>query len=246
VRRWAVHASLCRALARALGSMAVPRGAAPRRPRVSAPTSALLSARTQPPPLQPGAAISKEHRQSVDDRKKLDGMYECILCACCSTSCPSYWWNSDKYLGPAVLMQAYRWVADSRDAMSKERLKALDDEFKLYRCHQIMNCACACTWQPRRRARARVGWSQARAGRRAQLSIHPHISLPRHLPVLCLCRRLPRLPQGPQPRPRHRQACKGDARGLRLVAVECGSMPCTNVNIHDMNFALKDPALERQ
>ena len=80
----------------------------------------------------------------MEDRKKLDGMYECILCACCSTSCPSYWWNSDKYLGPAVLMQAYRWISDSRDANSKERLKALDDEFKLYRCHQIMNCTKAC------------------------------------------------------------------------------------------------------
>lgn len=78
------------------------------------------------------------------DRKKLDGMYECILCACCSTSCPSYWWNSDKYLGPAVLMQAYRWISDSRDEFSKERLRALDDEFKLYRCHQIMNCTRVC------------------------------------------------------------------------------------------------------
>ena len=91
-------------------------------------------------PLPPAAT----RPQTVDDRKKLDGMYECILCACCSTSCPSYWWNSDKYLGPAVLMQAYRWISDSRDANSKERLKALDDEFKLYRCHQIMNCTKAC------------------------------------------------------------------------------------------------------
>ena len=138
-----------------------------------------------------GAAMPAEHRQSIEDRKKLDGMYECILCACCSTSCPSYWWNSEKYLGPAVLMQvrprhpvasicparrkqrtkqlsdpvryftccgtphqpfrpttapfcdlpqAYRWIADSRDSKKKERLKALDDEFSLYRCHQIMNC----------------------------------------------------------------------------------------------------------
>lgn len=86
----------------------------------------------------------KEHLQTAEDRKKLDGMYECILCACCSTSCPSYWWNGDKYLGPAVLMQAYRWVADSRDQMTKERLAALDDDFKLYRCHQIMNCTQAC------------------------------------------------------------------------------------------------------
>eukprot|EP01138_Halocafeteria_seosinensis_P006660 gb/GECG01006808.1/.p1 GENE.gb/GECG01006808.1/~~gb/GECG01006808.1/.p1 ORF type:complete len:278 (+),score=25.34 gb/GECG01006808.1/:1-834(+) len=88
--------------------------------------------------------VNKEHLQSVEDRKKLDGMYECILCACCSTSCPSYWWNSDKYLGPAVLLQAYRWVADSRDQYKKERLQQLDDEFKLYRCHQIMNCARVC------------------------------------------------------------------------------------------------------
>jgi len=100
------------------------------------------------PWLHPGAGVAPadgtEIRQSADDRKKLDGMYECILCACCSTSCPSYWWNADKYLGPAVLMQAYRWVSDSRDAATKERLAALDDEFKLYRCHQIMNCSKAC------------------------------------------------------------------------------------------------------
>lgn len=88
--------------------------------------------------------LDKEHMQTIDDRKKLDGMYECILCACCSTSCPSYWWNSDKYLGPAVLMQAYRWVADSRDQFTKERLKAVDDEFALYRCHQIQNCSRVC------------------------------------------------------------------------------------------------------
>ncbi len=86
----------------------------------------------------------KEHLQSEVDRKKLDGMYECILCACCSTSCPSYWWNSDKYLGPAILMQAFRWISDSRDQFTKERLRALDDEFKLYRCHQIMNCTKVC------------------------------------------------------------------------------------------------------
>jgi len=72
-----------------------------------------------------------ENLQSKEDRKKLDGMYECILCACCSTSCPSYWWNADKYLGPAVLMQAYRWIADSRDQFTKERLEALDDSFKV-------------------------------------------------------------------------------------------------------------------
>ena len=85
-----------------------------------------------------------EHLMTVGDRKKLDGMYECILCACCSTSCPSYWWNADKYLGPAVLMQAYRWIEDSRDTFTKERLEDLDDAFKLYRCHTIMNCSNAC------------------------------------------------------------------------------------------------------
>jgi succinate dehydrogenase (ubiquinone) iron-sulfur subunit len=85
-----------------------------------------------------------EHLQTATDRKRLDGMYECILCACCSTSCPSYWWNSDKYLGPAVLMQAYRWIEDSRDDFAKERLRKLDDEFTLYRCHQIMNCSRVC------------------------------------------------------------------------------------------------------
>ncbi len=85
-----------------------------------------------------------EIRQSQEDRKKLDGMYECILCACCSTSCPSYWWNADKYLGPAVLMQAYRWITDSRDQKTKERLSSLDDSFKLYRCHTIMNCSNTC------------------------------------------------------------------------------------------------------
>ena len=92
--------------------------------------------------------VNQEHLQSIEDRKKLDGMYECILCACCSTSCPSYWWNGNgegsTYLGPAVLMQAYRWIADSRDEFTKERLAALDDEFKLYRCHQIMNCSRVC------------------------------------------------------------------------------------------------------
>lgn len=90
------------------------------------------------------ADFTHEHLQSKVDRKKLDGMYECILCACCSTSCPSYWWNSDSYLGPAVLMQAYRWIEDSRDEFRDERLRALDDAFKLYRCHTIMNCSKTC------------------------------------------------------------------------------------------------------
>ena len=82
--------------------------------------------------------------QSPEERKKLDGMYECILCACCSTSCPSYWWNSDEYLGPAVLMQAYRWIQDSRDDNTKERLEQVDDAMKLYRCKSIMNCSNTC------------------------------------------------------------------------------------------------------
>jgi len=85
-----------------------------------------------------------EFLQTKEDRAKLDGMYECILCACCSTACPSYWWNADKYLGPAVLMQAYRWIEDSRDDFGKERLAELDDAFKLYRCHTIMNCTKVC------------------------------------------------------------------------------------------------------
>ena len=82
--------------------------------------------------------------QSQKDRKKLDGAYECIMCACCSTSCPSYWWNEDKFLGPAVLLQAYRWIVDSRDDERKKRLKKVADELKLYRCHTIMNCTNAC------------------------------------------------------------------------------------------------------
>ena len=88
--------------------------------------------------------VEKERLQSKEDRKKIDGLYECILCACCSTSCPSYWWNSDKYLGPAVLLQSYRWLVDSRDEKKNERLDQLDDSFKLYRCHTIMNCAKTC------------------------------------------------------------------------------------------------------
>jgi len=92
---------------------------------------------------KPGAT-AVQLRQSVEDRKKLDGLYECILCACCSTSCPSYWWNGDKYLGPAVLMQAYRWIIDSRDDNSKERLDKLRDPFSVYRCHTIMNCTKTC------------------------------------------------------------------------------------------------------
>ncbi|CAH1404254.1 unnamed protein product [Nezara viridula] len=82
--------------------------------------------------------------QSVEDRQKLDGLYECILCACCSTSCPSYWWNGNRYLGPAVLMQAYRWVIDSRDQKTQERLERLKDPFSVFRCHTILNCTKTC------------------------------------------------------------------------------------------------------
>ena len=85
-----------------------------------------------------------ERLQSKEERAKLDGLWECILCFCCSTSCPSYWWNGDRYLGPAVLLQAYRWIADSRDEATGQRLDALEDPFKLYRCHTIMNCTDAC------------------------------------------------------------------------------------------------------
>lgn len=85
-----------------------------------------------------------QYLQDVEDRKQLDGLYECILCACCSTSCPSYWWNADKYLGPAVLMQAYRWIIDSRDESTQERLNRLKDPFSVYRCHTIMNCTKTC------------------------------------------------------------------------------------------------------
>lgn len=86
----------------------------------------------------------KEWKQSEEDREKLDGLYECILCACCSTSCPSYWWNQERYLGPAILLQAYRWLIDSRDEATGERLDNLEDPFRLYRCHTIMNCTKAC------------------------------------------------------------------------------------------------------
>ncbi|CAK8163583.1 succinate:quinone oxidoreductase, iron-sulfur cluster binding protein [Candidatus Xenohaliotis californiensis] len=87
---------------------------------------------------------NKEQLQSPEDRKKLDGLYECILCACCSTSCPSYWWKSEKYLGPSALLNAYRWIADSRDENRKERLDSLNDAFRLFRCYGIMNCVEAC------------------------------------------------------------------------------------------------------
>ncbi|MBS0582870.1 MAG: succinate dehydrogenase iron-sulfur subunit [Proteobacteria bacterium] len=96
-----------------------------------------LRTQTPPPP-------DRERLQSKEDRAKLDGLYECILCASCSTACPSYWWNGDKYLGPAALLQAYRFIADSRDEDTGARLDELEDPFKLYRCHTIMNCTNTC------------------------------------------------------------------------------------------------------
>ena len=91
----------------------------------------------KPPPAQ-------ERLQSPEDREKLDGLYECILCACCSTSCPSFWWNPDKFIGPAGLLQAYRFIADSRDTATAERLADLDDPFSVFRCRGIMNCVSVC------------------------------------------------------------------------------------------------------
>jgi succinate dehydrogenase / fumarate reductase iron-sulfur subunit len=96
-----------------------------------------LQTASPPPP-------DRERPQSIEEREKLDGLWECILCFCCTTSCPSYWWNSERYLGPAVLLQAYRWIADSRDEKTGERLDALEDPFRLYRCHTIMNCTRTC------------------------------------------------------------------------------------------------------
>lgn len=90
----------------------------------------------------PAPAI--ERLQSPEDREKLDGLYECILCACCSTSCPSFWWNPDKFIGPAGLLQAYRFLADSRDLATQKRLSNLDDPFSVFRCHGIQNCVAVC------------------------------------------------------------------------------------------------------
>jgi succinate dehydrogenase / fumarate reductase iron-sulfur subunit len=89
-------------------------------------------------------APERERPQSPEERARLDGMWECILCFSCSTSCPSYWWNGERYLGPAILLQAYRWIADSRDEFTGERLDQLEDPFRLYRCHTIMNCTKTC------------------------------------------------------------------------------------------------------
>jgi succinate dehydrogenase / fumarate reductase iron-sulfur subunit len=90
------------------------------------------------------APPTRERRQSPDERSRIDGMWECILCFCCTTSCPSWWWNGDRFFGPAILLQAYRWIAESRDERTGERLDFLDDPFRLYRCHTIMNCTQAC------------------------------------------------------------------------------------------------------
>jgi succinate dehydrogenase / fumarate reductase iron-sulfur subunit len=89
-------------------------------------------------------APERERLQSPQERARLDGLWECILCFCCTTSCPSYWWNGERYLGPAILLQAYRWLADSRDEAAGERLDELQDPFRLYRCHTIMNCTQTC------------------------------------------------------------------------------------------------------
>jgi succinate dehydrogenase / fumarate reductase iron-sulfur subunit len=96
-----------------------------------------LQSDTPPPP-------DRERTQSIAERQKLDGLWECILCFCCTTSCPSYWWQGERYLGPAILLQAYRWLADSRDEKAGERLDQLEDPFRLYRCHTIMNCTRTC------------------------------------------------------------------------------------------------------
>jgi len=95
-----------------------------------------LKSETPPP--------DRERIQSPEERAKLDGLWECILCFCCSTACPSYWWNGERYLGPAILLQAYRWIADSRDEAKGERLDNLEDPFRLYRCHTILNCTRTC------------------------------------------------------------------------------------------------------
>lgn len=96
-----------------------------------------MQTQSPPPP-------DRERLQSKEERAELDGLYECIMCACCSTSCPSYWWTSDRFLGPATLLQAYRWIVDSRDENTGERLDELEDPFRLYRCHTIMNCTNTC------------------------------------------------------------------------------------------------------
>jgi succinate dehydrogenase / fumarate reductase, iron-sulfur subunit len=100
--------------------------------------------KVQPYLINDKPAPAQERLQSPEDRAKLDGLYECILCACCSTACPSFWWNPDKFIGPAGLLQAYRFLADSRDTATAERLAELDDPFSVFRCRGIMNCVAVC------------------------------------------------------------------------------------------------------
>jgi len=121
----------------------------PHRPVVKDLVPDLKSAYAQLTAIEPWLktetpAPARERPQSPEERAKLDGFWECILCFCCQTSCPSYWWQGDRYLGPAILLQAYRWIADSRDEHTGERLDALEDPFRLYRCHTIMNCTRTC------------------------------------------------------------------------------------------------------
>ena len=101
-------------------------------------------AKVQPYLVNNEAPPAQERLQSPEDREKIDGLYECILCACCSTSCPSFWWNPDKFIGPAGLLQAYRFLADSRDTDTEGRLANLDDPFSVFRCRGIMNCVSVC------------------------------------------------------------------------------------------------------
>ncbi|EKV31945.1 Succinate dehydrogenase iron-sulfur protein [Caenispirillum salinarum AK4] len=109
-------------------------------------TTVYAQYRSIEPWMKADTAVSanKERPQSPEERAELDGLWECILCFCCTTSCPSYWWNGDRYLGPAILLQAARWINDSRDEATGERLDQLEDPFRLYRCHTIMNCTNTC------------------------------------------------------------------------------------------------------
>jgi succinate dehydrogenase / fumarate reductase iron-sulfur subunit len=100
--------------------------------------------KVQPYLINDTPAPAKERKQSPEDREKIDGLYECIMCACCSTACPSFWWNPDKFIGPSGLIQAYRFLVDSRDTAREERLSKLDDPFSVFRCHGIQNCVDVC------------------------------------------------------------------------------------------------------
>ena len=100
--------------------------------------------KVQPYLINNTPAPAKERKQSPEDREKIDGLYECVLCACCSTACPSFWWNPDKFIGPSGLLQAYRFLVDSRDTSREDRLAKLDDPFSVFRCHGIQNCVDVC------------------------------------------------------------------------------------------------------